>query len=78
MRAQLRSSESYTSYRFINIMCMYISCLAFCFASLHVLIGLFRLCRGGGVGFGLRGAGLRSHNQDIDDRTIVEKGCFFS
>ena len=35
-----------------------------------------RLCRGGGVGFGLRGEGLRSHNQDIDERIIVEKGCF--
>ena len=55
-------------------MCMYISCLAFCFASLHALLVLFRLCRGGGVGFGLRGEGLRSHNQDIDERIIVEKG----
>ena len=58
-------------------MCMCISCLAFCFASLHALLVLFRLCRGGGVGFGVRGEGLRSHNQDIDERIIVEKGCFF-
>ena len=57
-------------------MCTYISCLAFFFAPLHVLIGLFRVCTGGGVGVGLRGEGLRSHNQDIDERIIVEKGCF--